>query len=160
MRVDSRLSRMLHVLLHMGRHNQPFTSEQIGKMLGTNPVVVRRTMGGLRDAGFVRSEKGHGGGWMLARDLADVTLLDVHRAVGGPNIFAIGNMSDNPECGVERVVNMALNDVLREAERLLLDRLASIKLDDLGEDFDRLCLEAGWTETGRAFVEKQSHHDS
>ena len=89
---------MLHVLLHMGRYDQPFTSEQIGKMLGINPVFVCRTMGGLRDAGFVRSEKGRGGGWMLARELADVTLLDVHRAVGGANIFAIGNMSDNPEC--------------------------------------------------------------
>jgi DNA-binding IscR family transcriptional regulator len=45
-RTDSRLSRMLHVLLHMARHDKPFTSEQIAKMLQTNPVVVRRTMGG------------------------------------------------------------------------------------------------------------------
>ncbi|MEZ0373290.1 MAG: transcriptional regulator, partial [Candidatus Sericytochromatia bacterium] len=29
MRTDSRLSRMLHVLLHMARHERPFTSEQI-----------------------------------------------------------------------------------------------------------------------------------
>lgn len=29
-------------------------------MLGTNPVVVRRTMAGLREAGYVKSEKGHG----------------------------------------------------------------------------------------------------
>ncbi|MGO4775349.1 Rrf2 family transcriptional regulator, partial [Lysobacter sp. 2RAB21] len=48
MRSDSRLSRMLHVLLHMARHDQAFTSEQISRMLNTNPVVVRRTMAGLR----------------------------------------------------------------------------------------------------------------
>ena len=104
---------MLHVLLHMARHDGPATSDTIAKMLGTNPVVVRRTMAGLRDAGYVRSEKGHGGGWSIACDLATVSLLDIHRAVGGPTLFAIGNESDNPECAVEQVVNAALDDALR-----------------------------------------------
>ncbi len=35
---------MLHVLLHMARHAEPFTSELTARMFGTNPVVVRRTM--------------------------------------------------------------------------------------------------------------------
>src|SRR5690606_31097616 len=94
MRNDSRLSRMLHVLLHMARHDGPMKSETIGTMLGTNPVVVRRTLAGLRDAGYVRSEKGHGGGWGIACDLERVSLLDVYRAVGGPRLFAkIGRAS-------------------------------------------------------------------
>ena len=101
MRNDSRLSRTLHVLLHMARHEGPMTSEAIGRMLGTNPVVVRRTMAGLRNAGYVRSEKGHGGGWSIAADLDAVSLLDVHRAVGGPRVFAIGSDRSNPECAVE-----------------------------------------------------------
>src|SRR6218665_2385705 len=116
MRKDSRLSRMLHVLLHMARHDQPFTSEQIARMLDTNPVVVRRTMAGLRQAGYVHSEKGHGGGWTIVRDLESITLLDIHKAVGGPRIFAIGNEHDDPQCAVERVVNAALEDALNEAE--------------------------------------------
>ncbi|OZI42258.1 transcriptional regulator [Bordetella genomosp. 5] len=144
MRSDSRLSRMLHVLLHMARHDAPYTSEQIAKMLGTNPVVVRRTMAGLRQAGYVRSEKGHGGGWSLACDLARVTLLDVHNAVGGPRIFAIGNEVENPECGVEQVVNAALDDALRQAEALLVERLGRIALADLAREFDVLCRERGW----------------
>ena len=56
MRKDSRLSRMLHVLIHMGRHEERATSETIAQMLGTNPVVVRRTMGLLKEQGFVTSE--------------------------------------------------------------------------------------------------------
>ena len=62
MRKDSRLSRMLHVLIHMGRHEERATSETIAQMLGTNPVVVRRTLGLLKEKGYVRSEKGHQGG--------------------------------------------------------------------------------------------------
>ncbi|WP_353189201.1 Rrf2 family transcriptional regulator [Pandoraea pnomenusa] len=139
MRSDSRLSRMLHVLLHMARHDTPFTSEQLAQMLGTNPVVVRRTMAGLRDAGYVSSGKGRGGGWSIACDLRDVTLLDIHRAVGGPHLFAIGVESDNPECAVERAVNAALDGVLRDAEAMLIARLGAISLADLAQDFDGLC---------------------
>ena len=45
---DNRLSRMLHVLIHMDQREQPLTSDEIARMLNTNPVVVRRTMAGLR----------------------------------------------------------------------------------------------------------------
>ncbi|MCD0505005.1 Rrf2 family transcriptional regulator [Bordetella petrii] len=140
MRTDSRLSRMLHVLLHMARAEQPMTSEQIGQMLGTNPAVVRRTMAGLRKAGYVQSDKGHHGGWRLARGLDQITLLDVHRAVGGPRIFAIGADRDNPDCAVERVVNEAIADALHQAEALLVQRLGSVSLGDLAGQFDALCL--------------------
>lgn len=135
MRSDSRLSRMLHVLLHMAQHTHPFTSDQISKMLDTNPVVVRRTMAGLRKAKYVRSEKGHGGGWTLACDPSKTTLLDIHRAVGGPKIFTLGNVSRNPTCGVERVVNAALDKTMNEAEALLIAKLKSVTLADLQRRF-------------------------
>lgn len=139
MRNDSRLSRTLHVLLHMARHEGPMTSESIGRMLGTNPVVVRRTMAGLRNAGYVRSEKGHGGGWTIAADLDAVSLLDVHRAVGGPRIFAIGSDRSNPDCAVEKAVNEAIEDTLREAEALLITRLGAVSLAQLARGFDARC---------------------
>lgn len=138
MRSDSRLSRMLHVLLHMARHDRPFTSEQIAEMLTTNPVVVRRTMAGLRKAGYVRSEKGHGGGWTIACDLSEVTLLDIHKAVGEVRIFAIGNDSEHPQCAVERVVNAALDDALCQAESMLLEKLGTVALANLARDLDAL----------------------
>lgn len=136
MRNDGRLSRMLHVLIHMARHDGPMTSDAIARMLATNPVLIRRTMAGLRDAGYVRSEKGHGGGWAIAADLETVTLLDVHRAVGGPRLFAIGIEPAEQGCQVASLVNEAVNDALQEAERLLLGRLNSISLAALIRAFD------------------------
>ncbi len=130
---------MLHVLLHMARMEGPATSETIARMLGTNAVVVRRTMAGLRDAGYVRSEKGHGGGWSIACDLTTVSLLDIHRAVGGPRLFAIGNEDANPDCAVARVVNDALDDALRQAELLLIERLGAVSLAALATAFDARC---------------------
>ena len=137
MRNDSRLSRMLHVLLHMARHEGPMTSDEIARMLGTNAVVVRRTMAGLRDSGYVRSEKGHGGGWVIQADLEAVSLLDVHRAVGGPPLFIIGSEHPNAKCAVERVVNEALESALHEAEAMLVARLGTVSLAELARRFDQ-----------------------
>jgi DNA-binding IscR family transcriptional regulator len=136
MRRDQRLSRMLHVLIHMDRHVARMTSETIAQMLGTNPVVVRRTMAGLRDRGYVRSEKGHGGGWQLGCGLATMSLLDVYEAVGAPPLFAIGPTVDQPDCLVEQAVDAAL-DAMREAEALLRSRLAAVTVADLAAEFDK-----------------------
>ena len=134
MRNDTRLSRMLHVLIHMARHEGPATSEAIGQMLGTNPVVVRRTMALLKNEGYVSSEKGHRGGWRLAKPLADITLLDIHQALGASSIFAIGLSTDHPECLVEQAVNEALGEAFEAAQAL---RLGSVTLEQLASEFER-----------------------
>lgn len=137
MRTDSRLSRMLHVLIHMDRQTGPATSELIAQMLNTHPVVVRRTMAGLRDRGYVASEKGHGGGWALSRPLDEMTLRDVYEAIGEPALFAIGTAADAPDCLVEQAVNAAVGEALREAEQRLLARFGEITIGALARDFDR-----------------------
>ncbi|MDR3443799.1 MULTISPECIES: Rrf2 family transcriptional regulator [unclassified Dyella] len=137
MKSDSRLSSVLHALLHMAEQDQPMTSDSLANCLGTNPVVVRRTMGLLRDAGLVTSDRGHAGGWRIAADLSRVTLLHLHEALGEPAIFAIGNRNERPECLVEQAVNAALADAISEAEAVLLERFAHITLADLATDFAR-----------------------
>lgn len=136
MRNDSRLSRMLHVLIHLAERDAPATSEDIAAMLGTNPVVVRRTMGGLREAGYVRSDKGHGGGWSLARPLEAITLLDIYTALGEPALFAIGMADDDPHCLVERAVNARLASAMHDAAALLRTRLQDVTLADVARDFE------------------------
>ena len=121
----------------MARSDGPLTSELIGRMLGTNAVVVRRTLAGLREAGLVRSVKGHGGGWSIACDLSQVSLFDLHQALGEPTVFAMGNADENPACLVEQAVNGAMTEAFRDAEALLVARFRSITLADLAADFDR-----------------------
>lgn len=135
MRHDSRLSRMLHVMIHMGHHGGVMTSDMIAGMLDANPVVIRRTMAGLREQGYVRSEKGHGGGWTLAKPLEELTLLDIYHAVGEPSVFAVGPAYDMPGCLIEQAVNATLKDVFAEAEQLLLSRFAGVTLADIARDF-------------------------
>ena len=122
------------MLLHLAQKDDPVTSEVLAKAMDTNPVVLRRTMAGLRDQGYVQSEKGHGGGWTLACDLAKVTLRDIYAALGAPALLAIGNRSETPGCVVEEAVNAALNESFQDAESLLLSRLGEVTLASLSED--------------------------
>jgi DNA-binding IscR family transcriptional regulator len=135
MKRDSRLSGVLHVLLHMAEQGRPATSETLAKAMQTNPVVIRRIMAGLRERGYVRSEKGHGGGWTLACDLSKLTLRDVYEALGEPSLLAIGNRTETPGCLVEQAVNAVLGRTFDEAEAMLLSRLGAVTLAALSADF-------------------------
>ncbi|MDF1505956.1 Rrf2 family transcriptional regulator [Roseisolibacter sp. H3M3-2] len=133
---SSRFSVALHVLAHLVDAPEPQTSEALAGCVGTNPVVVRRTMAGLRDAGLVTSARGAGGGWALARAADRITLRDVHAAlgerllqgidVGGPHAPAGG-------CRIQRAVAGTLDEFLDDAEALLAARLGRITLAALAE---------------------------
>lgn len=134
MKRNSQPSAVLHILLHLAERNEPVTSGQLSRMLETNPVVVRRIMAGLRDEGYVRSEKGHGGGWTLTYPLSNLTLRDIHTALGRSELFAIGNRTESPGCVVEQAVNAALARTFDEVEALLLTRFAEVTLESLYAD--------------------------
>lgn len=127
----------------MAEHPGPMTSDDLGRVMRTNPVVIRRIMAGLREQGLVRSEKGHGGGWTISCDFNAVTLRDIYEALGAPEFFAMGNRSESPGCLVEAAVNASLDDVFEQAQQLLLDRLGKVTLSELSRDFHARMVERG-----------------
>lgn len=135
MKRDSRLSGVLHVLLHMAETNVPMTSEALANMMKTNPVVIRRVLAGLREHQLVCSAKGHGGGWQICRALDTITLHDIYLALDEPTLLAMGNRTEAPGCLVEAAVNNALNHAFLEAETLLLNHFRNVTLAQLSEDF-------------------------
>jgi DNA-binding IscR family transcriptional regulator len=118
----------------MAERSEPLTSEVWARSMDTNPVVIRRLMAGLREAGYVQSEKGHGGGWTLACDLSKVTLRDIYEALGSPSLLAIGNRVESKGCLVEAAVNAQLSTSFHEAEELLLARFGQVTLAMLSQD--------------------------
>lgn len=116
MRTDSRLSRVLHALLHLAEMDGPATSTQLAQMLQTNSAVVRRMMSGLREAEIVTSVKGHGGGWSLEKPLTQITLLEIYQALGTPHLFAIGNDEEEPACLLAKASNHATQQALLAAQ--------------------------------------------
>lgn len=137
MKRNSQLSATLHALIHLAEHDGPMTSEELAQCFDTNPVVVRRTLAGLREAGLVASEGGRGGGWRLARPLAKINLHQVYKALGAPDLFHIGPREAASPCLIDHAVVDAMAGAFNEAEALLLKRLAAVTLADIAADFHK-----------------------
>ena len=135
MKSDNKLSSILHVILHLAEHQQALTSDKLALYLKTNPVVIRRMMAGLRQAGIVVSVKGHGGGWTMAKPLETISLHDVYQALGSPRLFAQGYRQERPHCLIEQAVNASLDSAFAEAEQQLLQKFGSVSLADIAADF-------------------------
>lgn len=133
MKSDGRLARMLHVLVHMGLLGGRETSERIAQMLNTNPVVVRRTLGAMRNHGIVESEGGRGGGWKLTRPLDRITVMDVQRALIEGQMLPAPLSRDHPNCPVERASNAVLEHAHRLAEAELEKAYAATTLAQIAE---------------------------
>lgn len=132
MKRSSRLSVALHALVHLhAQPDQALTSGELAVCLQTNPVVVRRVLGTLREAGLVGSSKGHHGGWQLLRPLAELTVFDVYHALGEALLVRTQSEPGNPGCTIVRTVDGVMGDVLADAEALLANRLRRVSLADL-----------------------------
>ena len=103
----------------------------------TNPVVVRRTMAGLRAAGLVRSMPGRGGGWILGREPEATTLAEVYEALDESMLVGAGKV-ESAGCLVEQAISGLMDKVLSEAETLLVQRLSDRTLTDLAAAVKRL----------------------
>lgn len=136
MGLDRRLSRLAHALIHMNFHEGALTSDSIAKMLDTNPVVVRRMMAGLRKNKIVESQKGHGGGWLLSKNIENISLLDMHEALGNTNLISVNLSDEKPQCLVEQAVNEALEQSVQEAKTVLYNRFKQISLADIAKEFE------------------------
>jgi len=134
---STRFSVAIHALAHLVDAPGPLTSEQLASCIGTNPVVVRRTLAGLRESGLVTSARGAGGGWALARDPARISLRDIYGALGERLLQAIDvtgpgvRRAPGGACRIQRAVAGTLDAFLDDAEALLATRLARITLAGL-----------------------------
>lgn len=131
MKRNSRLSLALHTLGHMAMDpDGAQTSTEIAEHAGTNPVVVRRVLGRLREAGLLTSEKGHSGGWKLARAPEEITLADVFSALD-EQLFSYDDNTEPANCAVERAMRQRISSVMTDIEQKLVDQLNSISINEM-----------------------------
>lgn len=134
MQVSTRFSMAMHTLLCIGYFSgkAKTTSAFIASSVNANPVVIRRVLGQLKEAGLVTVEAGVGGA-SLAKDPADITMLDVFRAVDsldGGNLFDF-HAHPNPDCPVGGHIHEVLDGELADAQAALEHRLVQTTLADL-----------------------------
>ena len=115
-----------------GTDKEVGTSQRIATSVNTNPVVIRRSLIDLREAGLVESSRSRG--WTLTRDASKITLLDVYDAVGDGEIFGMHASPPDAECYVGYGIQPVLTRVYQRATTALCDSLAATTIADVLRD--------------------------
>ena len=132
MKRNSRLSLALHTLSHMaGEPERVRTSSDIAAHAGTNPVVVRRVLGKLREAGLLMSQNGHPGRSQSAKPPNPPTLADVYLALDERLVSGNGKDTAPSHCSVETELQSRIVEVLDEVESSLVARLKESTIADV-----------------------------
>jgi Rrf2 family protein len=130
--LSSRSAVAIHALTMLGRWNdRSLTSAEIADSLASNPVLVRRILGSLRDAGLVWSTEGRGGGWTLARTPREITLRDAYTAVEDGPVLSRHAHPPSDACEVGRHMQAVLEAEFRDAEQAMEERLGRTTIEHL-----------------------------
>ncbi|MGH8967832.1 MAG: RrF2 family transcriptional regulator [Actinomycetes bacterium] len=125
MGLSSRSAVAIHALTMLARwDDRTLTSAEIADSLASNPVLIRRILGSLRDAGLVWSTEGRGGGWSLARPGHQITLFDAYTAVEAGPVLSRHPHPPSEACEVGRHMQAVLEGEFRDAEHAMEERLS------------------------------------
>ncbi len=75
-----------------GRRGRPTPVRDIAERTGLPQPYLEQILLALKGAGLVRSKRGVGGGYILARDPQEITVAEIIRAVDGP--ISLGDFGD------------------------------------------------------------------
>ena len=136
MKITSRFTVAVHTLLviYHFEGKEKTTSEFIAASVNVNPVVIRRALLSLKAAGMVEVKAGSGGA-SIVKDLKDITLFDVYRAVDSVDgdIFHF-HENPNPACAVGKNIHAVLDNRLSDAQAAMENELKKVTLADLTRD--------------------------
>jgi Rrf2 family protein len=132
MAANSRLSVSIHVMTALAyKGNEGATSEWLAKSACTNPVVVRRLLSQLRQAGLIICQSGKSGGCHVARSPEQITLFDIYKAIEASGPFVIPDKPENKECRVSCNMKQILQDVFNQTQEAIAQSLKRITLAEL-----------------------------
>ncbi|MCE9645368.1 MAG: Rrf2 family transcriptional regulator [Chloroflexi bacterium] len=133
MNTSQRFAISIHALTLLAASSGPLTSEAIASSVDTNPVVIRRTMSGLRAHGLVTSKPGAHGGWRLVRPPQQIVLRDVYQILGGEDVLSIHG-HPNQHCPIGGRIKGPLKNIFNEAQTELEKSLGKYTVADVLSD--------------------------
>ena len=136
MKVSTRGDYASRALLSLALHGNgagPTSVRDIAERTGLPQPYLEQILLALKGAGLVRSKRGVGGGYVLARDPTEITLADIVSAVDGP--IAVGDFGEphqngacdhEGQCVLLAVWQMVSDHMRRHLNGLTLADIASI----------------------------------
>lgn len=133
MSISSRFSVGIHILTLLEINKDGVSSSDfLAGSVNTNPALIRKIMGMLKKAGLIKVQPGIAGA-KLAKDLSDITLLDVYKAVHvvkDNELFSI-HENPNPHCTVGRNIQSTIEPLFFNAQTAMEKVLENVTIEDV-----------------------------
>lgn len=137
MQISSRFTIAIHMLtcMEIFKNEYKITSDFLAESIQVHPVIIRRILGQLKEAGLIEVKRGTGGA-AITRPLEEITFLDVYRAVECIEENTLFHFHENPNlnCPVGRNIHHVLDDRLRRVQEAMERELEAITLADVVGD--------------------------
>lgn len=140
MQISSRFTIALHMFACMevfkGEHK--ITSDFLASSINVNPVIIRKLLSQLKDAGLIEVKRGTGGA-SITKPLEEITFLNVYHAVDciEENVLFHFHENPNPNCPVGKNIHNVLDAKLIQVQSAMEHELESVTLADVMEDFKK-----------------------
>jgi Rrf2 family protein len=132
MAANSQFSIAVHILTMLAKKcDERINSDYLAKSVNTNPVVIRRLLCNLQEAGLVVSQVGAGGGTCLSKSPEKIQLSEIYKAVSPGEIFSLHPKTPNQNCPVGKNIEAILCNLQKEIDRTIDQKLAEYTLRDI-----------------------------
>jgi Rrf2 family protein len=136
-----RFSTAVHVLLLLA-HSKADSAERaapssvLAGSIGANPVVVRRVLASLAEAGLIQTRAGSSGGAWLARPAAKIRVSEIYAAM--EEAPAIGfRKKGNAACPVGNAAPGVICGLIQGMEKSVKTELSKLTLAQLVRDMEK-----------------------
>ncbi|MCV9386847.1 Rrf2 family transcriptional regulator [Reichenbachiella ulvae] len=133
---NTRFATALHILALLADSEEEWMrSEWIAGSINVNPVIVRKELSLLNEAGLVDSRKGKVGGFKLKKNSEDISLAEIYHVVKNSEVLGKKNLNPNPKCPIGKEINQQLDGLFVEMNDLLNRNLERKSLKKFVEQF-------------------------
>jgi DNA-binding IscR family transcriptional regulator len=134
MQISSRFTVALHIFtcVEVFKDEYKVTSDFLAGSINTNPVIIRKILTQLKNAGLIEVARGTGG-ITVTKPLNEITFYDVYEAiepVENGDLFRF-HENPNPECPVGRNIHKLLDQKLQSIQGAMEDEMKRYTIDDL-----------------------------
>lgn len=134
MQISSRFTIALHIFtcVETFKDDYKVTSDFLASSINTNPVIIRKILSQLKNAGLITVARGTGG-IAPARPISEITFYDVYQAiepVENGDLFHF-HEAPNPECPVGRNIHSLLDDKLKAIQDAMEAEMKKYTVADL-----------------------------
>ena len=134
MQISSRFTIAVHIFACIDTFQDDFkiTSDFLASSVNVNPVIIRKILSQLRNAGLVEVQRGSGGA-SIARPLEEISFRDIYFAVDCVENGELFHFHENPnqKCPIGRNIHNILDDKLLQIQNALENELQKITLADI-----------------------------